>query len=115
MEVGEEATMLIAEASVETEFSSRYLVALCRHFNHKAQSHPEFRAHVEWSENHGVASFGWGRCELRADPGVLSLRAEGPDEEKLHRVEGIVTEHLVRFGRRDHLTVTWAPPQDAAG
>ncbi len=107
--------MLIAEASVETELSSRYLTQLCRHFNQKAQSHPEFAAQVEWSQDHGVVTFGWGRCVLRADPGVLTLRAESPDEENLHRVERLVTDHLLRFGRRDELTVTWARPKGGDG
>lgn len=32
--------MLIAEARVETERSSRYLVQLCQHFDHRAQALP---------------------------------------------------------------------------
>jgi hypothetical protein len=57
--------MLIAEARVETDRFSRYLVQLCRHFNDEA--HPEEQVHVEWSDDRGVASFGWGRCTLRAE------------------------------------------------
>ena len=102
--------MLSAEARVETERSSRYLVQLCRHFNDEAQAHPEEQVHVEWSDDRGVASFGWGRCTLRAAPGALTLRAEAPDEENLQRVQHLVADHLERFGRRDHLTVTWTPP-----
>ena len=70
--------MPIAEARVETERSSRYLVQLCRHFNDEAQAHPEEQVHVEWSDDRGVASFGWGRCTPRADPGALTLRVEAP-------------------------------------
>src|SRR3990170_3035161 len=77
--------MLITEARVETERSSHYLVQLCSHFAHKAQAHPEIDAHVEWSDDRGVASFGWGRCSLYADPAALTLRAEAPDEESLQR------------------------------
>jgi hypothetical protein len=105
--------MLIAEARVETERSSRYLVRLCRHVNKAAHRHPQMKAHVEWSDDRGVISFGWGRCTLRADPGVLTLRAEAPDEEGLRRVEQRVADRLERFGRRDQLTVTWTPPQGA--
>lgn len=106
---------LITEASVETELSSRYLIQICRHFDQKAQSHPEFAAQVEWSPDHGVVTFGWGRCVLRAEPGVLTMRAESPDEENLHRVERLVTDHLLRFGRRDRLAATWAPAQGGDG
>jgi hypothetical protein len=106
--------MPIAEATVETERSSRYLVQLCRHVNLVAQGHPQMQAHAEWSEDHGVISFGSGRCSLRADPGVLTLRAEAHDEESLHELQRRVGERLEQVGRRDHLTVRWTAPQGAA-
>jgi hypothetical protein len=102
--------MLIAEARVETERSSRYLAQLCRHVNKASQASPQMQAHVEWSDDRGEISFGWGRCTLRADPGVLTLRAEAPDEESLRRLQDRVSERLQRFGRRDNLTVTWTTP-----
>jgi len=102
--------MLIAEASVETESSSRYLVQLCRHVDHVAQTRPEMQARVEWSDDRGVISFGSGRCTLRADLGVLRLRAEAPDEESLHQLEQRVANRLQQVGRRDRLTVTWTRP-----
>ncbi len=103
--------MLIAEASVETQRSSRYLVQLCRHLDHQAQSHPDVDAHITWDENRGVADFGWGRVTLRADRSALTLCVEASDEEKLARVKGLVTDRLMQFGRRDQLTVTWASAQ----
>ncbi len=99
--------MLMAEARVATERSSRYLVQLCRHVNKVGRAHPQMQAHVEWSDDRGVISFDWGRCTLRADPGVLTLRAEASDEERLHRLEQRVADRLEQVGRRDHLTVTW--------
>lgn len=105
--------VLIAEAHVETGRPSRYLVQLCQHVSHLAQAHPQMQAHVEWSDDRGVISFGWGRCTLRAQPGALTLRAEARDEESLQRIEQRVADNLERFGRRDHLTVNWTPPQGA--
>jgi hypothetical protein len=107
--------MLIAEAIVETERSSRYLVQLCRHLDLVARRQPQMHAHVEWSDDRGVISLGWGRCTLRADPGVLTLRAEAADERSLHLLEQRVTDHLEQVGRRDRLTVTWTPPQSVEG
>lgn len=107
--------MLIAEARVETERPSRYLVQLCRHIDQVAQTHPQMRAHVEWSDHHGVISVGPGRCTLRADPAVLTLRAEAPDEESLHQLEQRIADRLEQVGRRDRLTVTWAPPESGHG
>ena len=120
--------MLTAEAHVATEIASRYLVQLCRHFDHvigpgrredvvdqhrqasdKAQADPELRAHVEWSDTEGTVDFGWGRCTLQADTGALTLRAVGNDEASLQRVQDLIVEHLERFGARDHLKVNWQP------
>jgi hypothetical protein len=105
--------MLTAEARVETERSSRYLVQLCRHVDLVAQTHPQMQAHVEWSDDRGVISFGGGRCTLRADAGVLTLRAEAPDEASLHQLEQRVAGRLEQVGRRDRLTVAWTPPEGA--
>jgi hypothetical protein len=105
--------VLIAEASVATERSSRYLVQLCRHVGLVAQTRPEMQAHVEWSDDRGVISFGSGRCTLRAEPGVLTLRAEAPNEESLHDLEQRIADRLEQAGRRDRLTVVWTPARRA--
>lgn len=107
--------MLTAEARVETERSSRYLDQLCRHVSKVAEGHTQMQARVEWSDEQGEITFAWGgRCTLRAERGVLSLRAEAPDEDSLRRVQDRVTERLERFGRRDQVTVTWTSPRGAA-
>jgi hypothetical protein len=105
--------MPIAEARVATDRSSRYLVQLCQHVSLVAQAHPQMQALTEWSDDRGVISFGSGRCTLRADPGVLTLRAEAPDEEGLHQLEQRVADRLIQIGRRDRLMVTWIPLKDA--
>jgi hypothetical protein len=97
--------MLIAEASVATERSRRYLVQLCRHVALVARINP--RMHAEWSDDRGVISFGSSRCTLRSEPGVLTLRAEAPDEASLRQLEQRVADRLARIGRRNRLTVTW--------
>jgi hypothetical protein len=79
--------MLTAEGPVATERSSRYLVQLCQHLNTVGRAHPQMQAHVGWSDDRGQISFGWGRCTPRADPGVLSLRADAVGEEHLYRLQ----------------------------
>jgi hypothetical protein len=106
--------MLIAEARVETDRSSRYLVQLCEHLNKVGLAHPEMQVRVEWSDERGVISFDWGRCTLHAEPGVLTLRAEAADEGSLQRLEQRVADRVELIGRRDQLTVTWKPTQGAA-
>jgi hypothetical protein len=112
--------MLTAEASVQTEHASRYLVQLCRHaqqvhrVRHWPRAHgvgdrqpPPKVQHVEWSESRGIVDFGWGQCTMRADAGTLTLHAEAADQENLRRVQDIVARDIERFGKRDHLAVTW--------
>jgi hypothetical protein len=119
--------MLNAEASVQTEHASRYLVQLCRHaqrvhrVRHWPRAHgggdgqpPPKVQHVEWSETHGTVDFGWGQCTMQASAGTLTLRAEAADQENLQRVQDIVARDIERFGKRDRLTVMWSRPGEAA-
>jgi hypothetical protein len=116
--------MLTAEAHVQTEHPSRYLVQLCRHaqqvhrLRHRPRAHdggdaqpPPKVQHVEWSETRGLISFGWGQCTMQATPGTLILHAEAADEENLQRVQDIVAKDIERFGQRDHLKVNWQLPE----
>lgn len=123
--------MPTAEARVETDRPSRYLVQLCKHFSNKGR-HLGHRAHahsggdpqalrdmravaelaqVEWSDTEGEVSLPWGRITLRAAPGALTLRAEAVDEEDLARLQGLVAGHVERFGRRDGVRVGWQRPE----
>ena len=119
--------MLTAEARIRAERPSRYLVQLCRHansINHKilslhagkTQTRPEIQ-HVEWTDTDGTLTFSWGRCTMQAGSDTLTVRAEAANEEDLQRIQKLITRNLERFGRRDHLKVTWqrpaAPPAHA--
>lgn len=85
--------MPTAEARVETERASRYLVQLCRHatrmgphLRHRRRAHdgedmqapPEVR-HVEWSDTYGLVALSWGQWTMYASPDALTLRAEAAD------------------------------------
>lgn len=123
----ENNTMPTAEAHVQADRPSRYLVQLCRHaqqvhrLRHQpridggdAQAPPEIRAdqvHVEWSDTDGIVTLPWGRCLVRANGDVLTLRVEAANEDNLRQVQDIVTRNIERFGRRDRLKVTWQRTQ----
>lgn len=111
--------MLAAEATVETEHPSRYLVQLCKHaskigehLRHRPRSHsdgvapPEIRR-TEWSDADGIIILSWGQWTMHATPGTLTLRAEADSEENLWRIQNLAAARLEKFGRRDHLTVNW--------
>lgn len=110
--------MPTAEARIETERPSRYLVQLCRHANamseteghghrtHAGSPRPDVRA--EWSETRGLIRFDpWGECTIEATATTLVLRIEAAGEDGLRRIQEVVTADLGRFGRRDRLAVSW--------
>src|SRR5918996_1106095 len=99
---------MISEARVETDRSGDYLRQLCQHVREAAR-HPRMQAHVELSDDSGMISLGGGRCTLRANPGVLTLIAEAPDEHGLQLIERRVGNLVKRLGKADHLAVTWGP------
>lgn len=106
--------MPTAEARVATDRASRYLVQLCRHVGHLASVNPRLRAQVEWSDDHGVLDFGWGRCAVRAERGALVLHAEACDEGGLRELTRRIADRVEQIGRRDGLAVTWTRSQGSA-
>jgi hypothetical protein len=127
--------MVTAEARIETGRASRYLAQLCRHISNistmsgktrhlrhgpfmhlagQAQPGPDMRPHAEWSDTHGIISFGGGKLTMQARDGALTLRAETDSEENLKQLQDLVTERLEKFGRRDHLKVNWQRPPSPA-
>ena len=120
--------MPTAEATVETDRASRYLVQLARHGSqlgrstgHRPRTHgaggaPPDVQHTEWSDTHGIIKFGWGQCVLQATPEGLTLHAEAADEQNLRRIQDGIAARLEKIGRRDQLKVTWrqtAPSTDS--
>ncbi|WP_263655045.1 DUF2218 domain-containing protein [Nonomuraea aurantiaca] len=115
--------MQSAEAHITTDRASRYLVQLCRHAGQMGHGLPADRGHgphpggdrpkdvqTEWSATEGTISLDWGICTLRATPEGLTLRVEAVDEDRLQRIQAILTRNLTRMGRRDALTVDWRRP-----
>jgi len=116
------SAVLTAEADIETEHAVRYLARLCGHLGklgtaaHRLRHRPPARAdgdgppevrRVECSETEGTVSLDWGQWTMRAFPGLLAICAEAADEESLQRIQDLLTARLQKFGRREHLTVTW--------
>ena len=114
--------MLIVEARIETEQSSRYLVRLCTHASSmgRAQGHGprvhlsealsrgEVDVRAQWSDTHGTVTFSpWGRCEIAATPTALLLRVEAADEDYLRRIQDIVTRDLDRFSGSEQVAIDW--------
>lgn len=113
--------MPIAEARIDTDRSSRYLVQFCKHAaamgsgrGHQLRAHAEgVRATgrvtigAEWSDTLGTVTFDpWGTCHLQARDTVLVLRVQATSDDGLARIEEIVTADLGRFSRQE-LSISW--------
>lgn len=119
--------MLTAEAVIQTEHPERYLARLGTHAANmrqhlgsrlrahgSGQSPPEMQ-HADWSATRGTVRLNWGEWTMQATPGALTLRAEAPDQTSLQRIQDMLTTRLEKFGRREHLTVTWQQADTPAG
>jgi catechol 2,3-dioxygenase len=94
---------LRSRADVVTDRPSPYLLQLAKHFRHKLD--------VTFDERTGTIPFAFGRCEMRAEDGVLVLEAIAATPEDRERVENVIASHLVRFGRRHELSAAWTPSE----
>jgi hypothetical protein len=100
-------TVLTAEAHIQTERASAYLVALCRQLSEKAQARIDGQADIKWSEIDGIVDFGWGRCAMHAGPEALELRLEASDKTGLLSLQELFTRHLEHTGPTGGLQVSW--------
>jgi hypothetical protein len=92
--------MFFAEAKVESDKASSYLVQLGKHFAHKVPT--------EYDETRGRVEFEPGLCTLRASGNVLSVRCEAKTYPELQSVKGIIQDHLVRFAWRENIAMNWS-------
>jgi uncharacterized protein len=93
------STQIKSRAEVATDKPVPYMRQLCKHFGHKVDA--------SFGEDSGYIQFEFGRCELNASEGLLSLDVSAADAESHERMERVIGSHLERFGRRDELTVSW--------
>lgn len=99
-----------SEALVATDRAARYGKQLASHLGRKAST--------EWDEESGRGSVlfsgGRGRAELSVEDGGLLMRVyatPGADDN----LEDVLGRHLVRFGARDELVVTWTRADGSRG
>lgn len=88
-----------AQTTVRTPKASRYLKALCNHFNQKVTA--------TYTDNEGTVQFGFADCTMRADDNALTIHIEALTDEDFARVKFVVSDHLERFSGDERLTATW--------
>jgi 2-iminobutanoate/2-iminopropanoate deaminase len=99
-------------AVVAAEAAARYAKQLLSHVGRKATVQP-----LEGVPEGGRLVFAYGVGTVRPENGRLVLQASASDPESLARVEDVLGRHLVRFGARQQLTVSWerTPAQQTVG
>jgi hypothetical protein len=91
-----------ATATVPTNFGSRYLQQLAKHWSHKLE--------VAFDPTHAMIRFPNGSvATLEADDAALTARIDAPDAETVERMKDVVASHLDRFAFREApLPFLWA-------
>jgi uncharacterized protein len=87
-------------ANIATPNARKYLVQLCKHFQHKLPA--------KWEENAGSIEFPFGQCRLSARDGELEIVLASADATQLTQLQGVVARHLVRFAFREELAIGWS-------
>ncbi len=88
-----------------TDRASRYGSQLVKHFTHKDLE-------GSWEDGRGFVRFSAGLAEFTASDDTLTMRVVADSEEGVTRLQDVVERHLIRFGSRDELTVSWSGSQD---
>lgn len=89
----------LATARVVTPKASRYLKALCNHFDRKANARHD--------DTSGQVQFPFGKCTLQVVEDALLIQVMAESESMFTRVKHVVADHLVRFAVKEELTVNW--------
>ena len=92
-------------ARVATDRPARYGKQLAGHMGRKITT--------TWDDASGSGSLTFNRdgqttgaAELTSEPGLLILTLHSNDDH-LERLEDVIGRHLVRFGSKDELVVSW--------
>ena len=89
-----------SEARVASPLAGRYLVQLCKHFQH--------RLPVTLQDDSGAVVFESGVCALKASDGILTMALDAVDAEHMVSLKDVVARHLVRFAFREELLIEWS-------
>ena len=98
--------MPTSTAVVVTDAAARYARQLLAHLGRKNTVEE-----LEGEPGGGLLVFPYGRASVRPAEGHLLLTASAADGDSLDRLEDVLGRHLVRFGARAELAVTWQREQ----
>ncbi|MDX2827693.1 DUF2218 domain-containing protein [Streptomyces ipomoeae] len=89
-----------SHAHVTTDAAPRYAKQFASHFGRKipVEDTPDGGHHLTFDRTDVV---------LHPTDDHLLIQVTAPDAATLTTIQGVVSSHLERFGRRNELTVTW--------
>ncbi|MCA9884626.1 MAG: DUF2218 domain-containing protein [Anaerolineae bacterium] len=88
-----------AHAIVETEKASRYMKALCNHFDRKVTA--------TYDDDQGTVQFGFGDCQMQASSDSLVIDIQADGDENFNRIKHVIGDHLIRFSGEDITAIEW--------
>jgi hypothetical protein len=97
---------LSSRAEWHGALARRYLIQLCKHFQHRI---PVTLDDGEAGSASGAIVFEAGTCALRAEGETLTLLATAADATNLARVQDVVARHFERFAFREEVALAWQP------
>lgn len=95
-----------AHAEWHGKLARRYLIQLCKHFQHRI---PVTVEEGDPATASGTIAFEAGTCALHAEAEVLAFTVSAPDAESLAKVEDVVSRHFERFAFREEVKLAWQP------
>lgn len=91
--------MMNTTATIQTVKARRYMKALVNHFNKKVSA--------AYTDDSGYIEFGFGRCDIQASDDTLTFQATSNDADNLNLLQGVISNHLVRFTQNEIPDLTW--------
>jgi hypothetical protein len=91
--------MPVTRAIVGTEYASRYLQQLCKHWAHRFET--------TFDETAGRIALPLGETRLGADSRALTIELVADDADKLSGLRDVVVRHVERFAFREALHFDW--------
>ena len=88
------------QSSLDTKDAKRYLLRLCKHFQHKVPT--------QWTEADALITFEEGICMLKANEDSLWMRCEADNQHDLREITDTIDRHLAVFVRDDSFALNWA-------
>jgi hypothetical protein len=102
--------MLVSTAIVTTDAPARYAKQLLSHLGHKVTMEPL----LDQPPPAGRLVFAYGVGTVLPLNGDLVMRAAAANAEALARVQDVLGRHLLKFGARRELVISWQPAESIA-